>query len=429
MHVVHGVLDQAGAKNLRRFARFNVALPVLLKSKSGHKHLISANISRTGLFIRSDKPPAERQLIQLSVDLGDQGVLDVVGMVVHCFAPGDPHPEAPGMGVEYFAMSKAAKKTWDRFCLDQDRALQNQEACGNGNGHDTKSSEPPVVPAFPVRLPALAQTLPELTPLPGTVDVSQAQATPQLTVQVQTPEAENVHPQFQKPAAIAKATSPAAPKSAPRLVTLQVEPHQRRNSQRFAAVFSARLSDQKQFHEFLTRDISLGGTFLRSETLVPEGSRLELVLIHPATMGEFEIVATVVRLSQGGAKSVRGMGVSFAPLSERAQADFERFVASGIASQAGPSHDPDSEEIVLLEDILEFDAGTPRAHTNIARIFIEQLKDPVGAIVELKKALEAQQDYLPAHRLLQLAYALEGDTDKAYEHIQAVVRLRGSDSD
>ncbi len=388
-------LSNTSDANLRRFKRYRIELPVRLKSKAGHKLLLTANISRSGVFIRSDSPPPQRQLVQLTVDLGAQGLLNLVGMVVHVFPLGDPHPDAPGMGVEFFAMSKDDKTLWDRFCLEQGRQ---------------QPGDPPLLQ--PVVQGELTGDLPLVPALPD--PASQARARQPLPASVAAQGASPLKP-----------VMPEKPRRAVRkskLVTLQVSPHLRRKSRRFAAVFAAQLRDKKQLDEFLTRDISIGGTFLRSKTLLPIDSQIELVLIHPESREEFEIVATVVHISKGGTQA-RGMGVRFAPLSERAQAEFERFVMSGVrALQAPPV---DEEEIVLLEDIVDFDAKSPRAHTNIARIYVEQLRDPLAAIDELHKALDASPEYIPAHRLLQLAYALCGEQDKAYEHIQRVMQLRG----
>ncbi len=106
-------------KELRRFPRFAASVAVVLKRKGGTDALRTSDVSRHGAFVMTDAPRAERELVQLTFQLPD-GVIDVMCMVVRSLRPGagtGPGMQ-PGMGVDFFALSKDAKNIWEAFVHD-----------------------------------------------------------------------------------------------------------------------------------------------------------------------------------------------------------------------------------------------------------------------------------------------------------------------
>lgn len=64
---------------------------------------------------------------------------------------------------------------------------------------------------------------------------------------------------------------------------------------------------------FDTRDISLGGAFLRSDLLFEVGEELEVEFDLPGA-ATIRLRARVVRVARGGDKEAAGMGVAFTEL-------------------------------------------------------------------------------------------------------------------
>jgi len=358
--------------NQRRFLRMDCALSVQIRSKSGAVEVLTANISRNGVYLRTDSPMAERQLVKLSFSMPDGTPLQVMGMVAHRFFPKDEHPAGPGMGVDFFALSKDDKKIWDRFCLEME-----------------KNS---------ARLHIGEQLQAELS-LPGNGGF----ADPDEIFVLE----EEIEPEV----------------FASSIADNYVEPV-RRQHPRFAASFLVRLRDRERMLEYYTRDISIGGTFLRTDELKRDGDVIELILVHPETREEFSLESRVVRVITGPKPGDRGMGLEFLPLNADRKNELELFIERGVEVQQ------DSGEALAqhLEDLsraVELEADSPRAYAELGRVLLEDREDPGAAVSKLTKAIKLDPGCQSAHQHLALAYALLGQRDLALEHMRTARRLRG----
>jgi Tfp pilus assembly protein PilZ len=124
-------------KERRRYPRLPCAVQVQLKDRRNTSELISADVSRHGAFVVTDSPRPERELVQLSFQLPDVGSVDVLGMVarqVRAEEGADDQP--PGMGIDFFALSKEAKQVWDSF-------VQRSAAAGGDDGATDASADQP----------------------------------------------------------------------------------------------------------------------------------------------------------------------------------------------------------------------------------------------------------------------------------------------
>jgi len=356
--------------NQRRYMRIDVSLPVQIRNKQGAIEVLTANISRSGVFLRTDTPMPERQLVKLGFKMPDGTPLQVMGMVVHRFLPKDKHPAGPGMGIHFFALSKNDKKTWDRFCLEME-----------------KNS---------ARLQISTQVQAELT-IPGEGGFADPDEVLDLIDEIEID-------------VFAPATAGF------------VEPVRRENP-RYAASFLVRLPDKEQMYEYYTKDISIGGTFIHAKELRKDGEILELILVHPESNEEFSLEATVVRVIEGPAEYDRGMGLEFTPLDNNRKRELELFIEIGVAFQED-SPEASAERVADLHQAVSLEADSPRAYTELARLLLEEKEDPEAAVEKLLHALALDADYLPAHELLRLAYALAGKRDRALAHLRIARRLR-----
>lgn len=103
-------------ENLRREARVDVRVPVVLYRAKKPVALETSDVSFKGLFVRTDDPPPLRSLVRLKVTLFD-GELEAHAMAVHVVAVGgSPDGErAPGVGLQFWGLSGPNRLAWDDF--------------------------------------------------------------------------------------------------------------------------------------------------------------------------------------------------------------------------------------------------------------------------------------------------------------------------
>lgn len=105
------------SREQRRYPRYEAAVTCTLKLREGPLTLLTADVSRHGAFLRTDAPRPERELIQIHFAT-PVGPVDALCMVVRRYPLESPGARGPGMGVDFFAISKDAKDLWDTFVAD-----------------------------------------------------------------------------------------------------------------------------------------------------------------------------------------------------------------------------------------------------------------------------------------------------------------------
>jgi hypothetical protein len=97
----------------RRARRATTELRIHWVRESGVLNSTSADVSQTGLFVRSPEPVAVGELLELECELPD-GPLRLIVTVRHVSS----EPGRPGFGVSLFADNTASAKRWQRFCSE-----------------------------------------------------------------------------------------------------------------------------------------------------------------------------------------------------------------------------------------------------------------------------------------------------------------------
>jgi type IV pilus assembly protein PilZ len=82
-----------------------------------------------------------------------------------------------------------------------------------------------------------------------------------------------------------------------------------------------------------TKNISKGGTFIKTQKPLPAGTRFTFQLAVPSCSSPFEVSGEVVRVERGDGG---GMGLRFLWSDEEARAGFERVVERLMAESLGP---------------------------------------------------------------------------------------------
>lgn len=100
----------------RNYTRHPVALKVHVNTAAGWKECLTADISRIGLFIRMNEPTHPLgHVLQVRIELPGRRILELMARVRRVLTAPAPPPMAPGLGVEFFAISKELRDEWDKF--------------------------------------------------------------------------------------------------------------------------------------------------------------------------------------------------------------------------------------------------------------------------------------------------------------------------
>lgn len=259
----------------RRQRRIDVQIGVLIKVDNKELPLLTENVTRGVLFIRTDEPLEPRRMIRLVVDLGESGEpFEVVGAVRHTVtvAQGQERGVAAGMGVQLYALSRSARVRWDAFC---DR-LESSEG----------SSKP------------LAQTTGQQKMMPSKKD---------------SVELDGISPQDLM----------SAPPTQPDIDHFAAIPHTERSFP-LPIHFTLRIRDLQKMNDFLAQGFEHGGIFLASDKEVETGTPAHLTLVHPETSEEFVLYGEVVQITHA-ADGSRGLGIQLVNLTPEIKAELDEF--------------------------------------------------------------------------------------------------------
>jgi len=105
-------------ENLRREARVDVRVPVVVYRNKAPVSLETSDVSFKGLFVRTTDPPALRSLVKLRVALFDRE-FEAHAMAVHVVKAGDAAEGAearvPGVGLQFWGLAGPDRTAWDDF--------------------------------------------------------------------------------------------------------------------------------------------------------------------------------------------------------------------------------------------------------------------------------------------------------------------------
>jgi Tfp pilus assembly protein PilZ len=100
----------------RRDVRFAIRFPAQLSHKQRTYSLVTEDVSYGGVFLGTDTPPPTLQLVgvQLALPIGGRA-LKAHGMTVHVVEPGDAAGHPCGVGVQFYALDRETRETWEAF--------------------------------------------------------------------------------------------------------------------------------------------------------------------------------------------------------------------------------------------------------------------------------------------------------------------------
>lgn len=126
-------------ENLRREARVDVRVPVMIFRGKTALSLETSDVSFKGLFVRTKEPPPLRSLVKLKVALFDRE-FEAHAMAVHVVSDGEDR--VPGVGLQFWGLAGPDRTAWDDFVRG---LVQARRAAGKpkpGDSQDAAPSDP-----------------------------------------------------------------------------------------------------------------------------------------------------------------------------------------------------------------------------------------------------------------------------------------------
>lgn len=416
-------------RDRRRFPRFDVAVQVIVRKKTGDTHLVTGDVSRHGAFIKSDTPLPLRQLVQVRFRLPD-GDCDAMCMVARWL--GADSPRGSGMGVDFFALSKDAKNSWERFIQE----LRTRDAGAPFQPMSTGSFASPHGVALPsthgVALPPTpepevigANGLPSWmspNPVTGQPHTRLARTSPSNPSYPPSPPALPGQALVSGPAPSSALAGPTWP---PQTATPLSEIGKRPppppeddlpviSGKDEGDIVMMRFPERDQLRGFVANEVERGGMFLKSPLVKEVGEKVDVLLVHPETEEEFRLDGTVVRRIITGPAEARGLGIFFRALTPEQNAQLTEFVESGIeVVELGA---PISQRQIELEANVAREPDSAEALEQLGTYLLDEEGDLGGAFTALTRALVLGPSQVSIHASLARAYRRIGDPVKVRSH-------------
>ncbi len=357
----------------RLFARHPITLEVEMRDGPEWVKLVTTDVSRQGVGLRTNRPAGLDRIVQLRVNLPQGERFEAMGRVRRVArhqADGSP---TSGMGVEFFSMSEKDRDLWDTFIFDLVKRSQPAASGYVENSQLLRDALPPEQMRQLMRRMRL-----EGDPLP------RGQAGPAASS-----------------AAAAEAGARRAGPEEPVVMPAAPPP-------RFVSI---RPGSIERLGDLAVRCRDAATIFARTATVCVVGQPIDVAIIHPETDAEFILHGRVERLVTATDGAYAGIQVRLPKLGGSGRTAFERFVATGHAGNK-----PSAQAAARVARLRAATERTPRSAAAHAELAWALLIDEQAAEVAVKSflaALALNDQFAPAHCGLALAYALAGDQARA----------------
>ena len=100
----------------RVYTRHPITLHVQVKTIQGWQELQTADVSRVGMFVRTQSPSPVGHVVQLRVQIPNgKPAMELMAQVRQVAKDNEEHPLGPGMGLQFFAAAQELKNEWNAF--------------------------------------------------------------------------------------------------------------------------------------------------------------------------------------------------------------------------------------------------------------------------------------------------------------------------
>ena len=409
-----GGAETKSGRERRRFPRYDIEMPAILRKKVGDLHLVTADVSRHGAFLRTDQPAPVRQLVQVRFHLPEHGAIDAMCMVARWLRPEDAR--GPGMGLDFFALSKDAKAAWERFVAD----LRARDSAIGFVSFSPPLGSPPRSPSEPA-LAAATSTV-TATGIPDWLATNSISGEVKLRGPV---------PSLLGPSLI---TMGPVPSSGVAPSTWLPQPAQRQpppppndddlpvmRADADGSVVMLRLPDLDQLRAFVAHEVEHGGMFLKTALQKEIGEKIDFVIVHPDSDEEFCLDGTVVRRVVTGPAPARGLGIFFRSLSAQGRQQLLEFVETG--NEVIEIGTPLNDRHAALEAAVTREPDSAEIQEALGTYLLDEEGDLGGALTALTRALMLGPSQVSIHASLARAYRRIGDPLKVSAHERVAAAL------
>jgi hypothetical protein len=325
----------------RRLERLPVRVRVLMRTSAGDVPLVTENLDRGGFFLRTESPRPERDLVELVVDLGPMGLLEMVCVVRRAVTreEGEANGWVPGMVVQLYGTSRGARERWDRFVagLEREELLRTGDDSSSGARSAAGQRAPsgarpltpvPEAPSVRATRPALPQlsldALQEAPPQPGArfwdgvprgtrLEVPGAEPRPVPTA-LHGPPSRSLRPVTPAPG-VSWPAGPSLQEGALRVV-----------------VFNISLPTQRKLDAFLVRLLENRPIPLPAERPLERNQPVRVLLVHPESEQTFPLLGRVSGNLTGSNNQLR-VAVTFEDVPDRWLQRLTDFVRTGVGAE------------------------------------------------------------------------------------------------
>jgi Tfp pilus assembly protein PilZ len=311
-------------------------------SKTAEQY-VTADISRGGVFVKTDMPKSVRHLLRLKIAYAD-GVdpLEVHGMVVHTTTPADAVStgETPGMGIEFIAFGGAPRERWESYVRSLVQAQTSQVARSSGTytaaevfGGQPTAAAPVNRSAVPQRgSPSQMRFNPQQQQQQRPSQQIKLQSPPQQQrpsqMQYQPPQQQGGWPQQYQP-----------PQQRPSQMQYQPQQQQQQPAEPrkkiVQVVFPIPVRSVDQLYEIYERELVAGKMFVCTPEQLNSGDRVALRIIHPVSQQEYDLYGKVERVHTD--PQYPGLIVNLRPSTVARREKFRSFIEEGLPEEELPT--------------------------------------------------------------------------------------------
>ncbi len=338
-------------QNNRKYERYDLTVNVHLKDRKGTHLLETGNISKYGLFLVLPDPRPKRQLIQLVIEFPEHAdSIEVLAQVMWSDPVGDSNrgDGRPGMGVKFFSMPDEARGKWEAFV----------ESIRTG-----KYVPPPSAKTKKAKVEAEKDSSvytigeEELEELEGLDTLDELSSEDEEIIDIEEEPIEDVAVQdissdFAEYEQSGSFSVEDLASDIADLEPIEIEEvnanaeDERREYPRKPVSFMVRIRDVDTMRDLLTRDISLGGMFIKTMGSYSAGDKIKVVIVHPWTHVEFALDAEVRRIEQNSAGNAMGVGVKFMHFNDDRRDTMLTYIESGYVIVKTSEDVPIEAEII-----------------------------------------------------------------------------------
>jgi Tfp pilus assembly protein PilZ len=329
--------------NQRKHERYNLQLAVYLKDRRGANTVKTGNISKYGLFIVTPDPKPVRQLVQLVIEFPHKAeVINVLAQVMWVDETGTSERSGgqAGMGVKFFSIPDQERQKWEAF-VDQVRT-------GRVRPDETLSAAP-TEESDPQGVYTIGEE--ELEELE---ELNLDNITDSIEEEILSIEEEESAEQFSGDLSEAEAEYERNGAAAIETGAVYVsDDNERREYPRKPVSFAVKMRDLDAMRQFLTRDISLGGMFLKTTIEKKVGEIVDVLIVHPWTENEFSLRSEVRRIERNEIGSLAGLGVEFSKVDDMLRDSLLMFIESGYVVEKMDEDSPIESAVIQRIEVVE----------------------------------------------------------------------------